>query len=145
MSSKILFFNMFYLLIIPFPFGKVMKKEHDMESQKKLLGRRIRELRKARGFTQEQLAERTDLDYTSIGALERGVFNPSLNTAGKLADALGISIQQLITIPNGKPATEKEVRLHHIAERLDKLDPKSLKLINEFISSVLPWLKANKK
>ncbi|MDP2807415.1 MAG: helix-turn-helix transcriptional regulator [bacterium] len=136
---------MFYLLIISVPFGKVMKKEHDMELQKKTLGKRIRELRKARGLTQEQLAERTDLDYTSIGSLERGIFNPSLNTAGKIAAALGISIQQLITIPAGKPSTEKEKILHHIAERLDKLDPKSLKLVNEFISSILPWLKANKK
>lgn len=136
---------MFYLLIVSVPFGKVMKKEHDMGSQKKTLGRRIRELRKARGLTQEQLAERTDLDYTSIGSLERGIFNPSLNTAGKIAAALGISIQQLITLPEGKPTTEKEKTLHSIAERLDKLDAKSLKLINEFLDSVLPWIKANKK
>ncbi len=116
-----------------------------MPNQKQLIGKRIRELRKARGLTQEQLAERSGLDYTTIGALERGVFNPSLKTAEKIASAMGMGVTELITLPGGKPATEKEIVVHRITGRLDKLDTPSTRLIDEFIASIIKWFKTNKK
>lgn len=58
-----------------------------------LVGDRIRELRKAKGWTQEQLAEASSLHYSYIGGVERGDRNISLETLEKIV--LGLQIQPL--------------------------------------------------
>ncbi len=59
------------------------------------LGQRIRELRKARGWSQEDLADRTHLDRTYIVSVEQGHRNVSLSTIGKLANGLQVKIAEL--------------------------------------------------
>lgn len=61
----------------------------------KRLGRRVRELRQARGFSQEALAERADLHRTYDADIERGRRNPSLWTLERLAIGLGIEVADL--------------------------------------------------
>lgn len=59
-------------------------------------GRRLRELRLARGMTQERLAELAGRDRTYISQAERGFCNPSLTTVGTLARILGVKKSDLI-------------------------------------------------
>lgn len=59
-------------------------------------GQRLRALREAAGLSQEELAERADLHWTYISGIERGRRNPGLNTLGRLARALGLSIEGLL-------------------------------------------------
>ncbi|MGH7949580.1 MAG: helix-turn-helix domain-containing protein [Candidatus Binataceae bacterium] len=58
-------------------------------------GRRVRELRRARGWTQEELGHRTRRHWTYIGGIERGERNPTLIVIGDLAAGLGVSLGQL--------------------------------------------------
>ncbi|MBV7329218.1 helix-turn-helix domain-containing protein [Chloroflexi bacterium TSY] len=58
-------------------------------------GHRIRVLRKERGLSQEQLAERSGLDRTYISGIERGVRNVALRNIEALAQALNVSISDL--------------------------------------------------
>lgn len=51
-------------------------------------GQRVRELRLAKGWTQEELAERTGLHPTYIGGVERGERNLGLDNLLKIARAL---------------------------------------------------------
>jgi len=51
-------------------------------------GNALRELRAARGFTQEELAFKSGYHLTYIGQLERGTKSPSLRTIMSLAEAL---------------------------------------------------------
>ena len=53
------------------------------------LGRSVREARKARGMTQEGLAELAGLDRTYISGVERGVRNPTVRSLALIARALG--------------------------------------------------------
>ncbi|MGG1675034.1 helix-turn-helix domain-containing protein [Neobacillus sp. NRS-1170] len=62
----------------------------------KLVGNKIRFVRKEKGLTQEELAEKCDLQYTYIGGIERGERNISLQTVEKLADGLQVSPYELI-------------------------------------------------
>ena len=62
----------------------------------KRFGDRIRFLRKAEGFSQESFADGCGLDRTYMGGIERGERNVALRNIGKIADALGISISELM-------------------------------------------------
>ena len=56
----------------------------------------VRQLREGQGWSQEQLAERPDLNRSYVGEIERGRVVPSIVTAQKIAVALGISIVNLL-------------------------------------------------
>ena len=53
-----------------------------------LVGRNIRRLRKAKGFTQERLAEESGVAMRYVAGVERGEENPSLKFLLKIAGAL---------------------------------------------------------
>lgn len=58
-------------------------------------GDHLRRLRTTRKLTQEALAERSDLSVDAIRRIERGSFSPSLDTLGKLALGLDVSLKTL--------------------------------------------------
>jgi transcriptional regulator with XRE-family HTH domain len=58
-------------------------------------GRHTRSLRRARGLTQEQLAERSGLSADTIRRLEHGSFSPSLETLRKLCVGLDLLLSTL--------------------------------------------------
>lgn len=58
-------------------------------------GKKVKELRKQKGLSQEALALLCDLDRSYIGGVERGERNVSLINIYKIADALNISIKEL--------------------------------------------------
>jgi transcriptional regulator with XRE-family HTH domain len=60
-----------------------------------LLGKRIRELRKAKRISQEAFADRCGLDRTYVGGIERGERNVSVLNLVKIADALEVSVSVL--------------------------------------------------
>jgi XRE family transcriptional regulator, regulator of sulfur utilization len=57
----------------------------------------VRELREARGWSQERLAGMADLNRSYMGEVERATVMPSLATAAKLAQALDVPLSQLIS------------------------------------------------
>jgi methanogenic corrinoid protein MtbC1/DNA-binding XRE family transcriptional regulator len=61
------------------------------------LGRRVQELRSARGWTQQQLAEEAALDRTYISGLERGKQNPTIGALLRLARALDVPLDRLVS------------------------------------------------
>jgi len=56
----------------------------------------LRQLREERGWSQEQLAERADLNRSYLGEVERGRAIPSIVTVSKLAGALEIRLSSMI-------------------------------------------------
>ena len=64
---------------------------------KRLIGVRIKSLRRGRGLTQEQVAERADLSVNYLSRIERGLENPTLETLLSLAKALKVEPFDLFT------------------------------------------------
>ena len=62
----------------------------DPETIKSEFGRHLRKLREDKGWTQEELADRSKMHFTYIGQIERGIRNPSLVNLYRLAKALGV-------------------------------------------------------
>ena len=59
------------------------------------LGKRVRNMRLQRGYSQEKLAEKCGFDRTYISLIERGLRNPSFTNLLKLAEGLGSSVSEL--------------------------------------------------
>ena len=59
------------------------------------LTRNMQTLRRHKGWSQEELADRAGLHRTYISGVERGVRNPTLTVLEKIAVALGVSIGAL--------------------------------------------------
>jgi transcriptional regulator with XRE-family HTH domain len=69
-----------------------------MPTIQELVGARVRELRKARGWTLEELAEKAEKHYTYIGGLERGDRNVTVEVLQAVATALQVPIKNLFNI-----------------------------------------------
>ena len=67
-----------------------------MASVNEKFGKRVKDLRKKKGFTQEKLAELTKIDYSYLNAIESGKKNPSLKRIAKIARVLGVSLRELL-------------------------------------------------
>lgn len=65
------------------------------EPLKKQFGRRLQQLRVAKGVTQEELAARVELTVESISNMERGIHGPSFDNLEKITLALNIPAKSL--------------------------------------------------
>lgn len=70
-------------------------------------GRRVRELRLAKGLSQEELAFKANVHRTYLGGIERGERNPALQNISSIAAALGVSLAELFSFGRecGTPRT----------------------------------------
>ncbi len=98
--------------------------------KKKLLGRRIKEIRKAKGYTQEKLAEMIDIETCSLSAIEIGRHYPSMPTVVKIAEKLDVELKSLFEF--GHIKTKKE-KIELIKNGLDDLSDEKIDFIYKFI------------
>jgi transcriptional regulator with XRE-family HTH domain len=77
-----------------------------------LFGRRLRELRKERGLTQEALAETADLSGNYISDLELGRKVPSLTILVRLSLALDVATPELLAGFTREAMKRMKVRQH---------------------------------
>lgn len=75
---------------------------------------RVRELRLARGLTQEQLCESAGISVDAVNRVENGTRIPTLSTLARLAGALGVDLADLVRstpppAPRYPPAVERMV------------------------------------
>lgn len=68
----------------------------DAEEAKVLFGRRVRQLRKEKGVSQEAFAASIRLDRSYFGSVERGERNVSLENICLIADGLGVTPAELL-------------------------------------------------
>lgn len=62
---------------------------------KEKLGQRIKNLRNEKGISQEKFALSIDMDRTYYASVESGKRNISINNIQKIANGLGITLEQL--------------------------------------------------
>jgi len=102
-----------------------------VEDIKRLIGDRIRNLRKERGLSQEELGWKSELHHTYIGAVERGEKNCSIDTLSKIGTGLDVSINDLFDFPTY--TQEVDTLKTSIIKAMDQCSPEVLKLV------LRPW------
>lgn len=82
-----------------------------MELNYRAMGRRVRKHRETKGYTQMYLAELSDVAPTSISHIERGATKASLPTVIRIANALGVSVDDLLcdSLVKAEPVLTKEI------------------------------------
>jgi transcriptional regulator with XRE-family HTH domain len=61
----------------------------------KALGKRIKDLRKAQGFSQEDLSYEADIPLSQVGRIERGEINPTISSIAAIASALKVELKEI--------------------------------------------------
>lgn len=89
--------------------------------EKTTLGLRIREARRAKGFSRQSLAEKAGTGEVYLGEIERGLKMPSLNTFIRIMEALDISADYLL---RDAVTSGREYVFDEMTQKLSSLTPK---------------------
>ena len=69
--------------------------KHALDPALVALGRAIASIRKAQGVSQEELAQRAEIDRSYMSSIERGTQNPGVMAIVRVAQEINISVSQL--------------------------------------------------
>jgi putative transcriptional regulator len=72
-------------------------KNESTSNEEKQIYNRLAVLRAERGLTRQELAEAVEVNYQTIGFLERGDYNPSLTLAFALSQYFGVPIEAIFS------------------------------------------------
>ena len=96
-------------------------------------GERLSELRKKRGFSQEELAELLGTKGPAIGRYERGIAKPTIEVASRLAKILGSSLDYLVGNTDAEFDTETMKRIQEV----DKLPDSDKTMVYSFLDAFI--------
>ncbi len=98
------------------------------------LGKRIRESRIQKGYTQKNLADRAEIGVVYLSEIERGIKMPSLTIFIKIINALEVSADYVLRdeLPSGK-----EYICMEITEKLLILTPGQRKIASDILNAYL--------
>ena len=105
-----------------------------------LLGKRVAQLRKKMGLTQEKLAERAEITNNYLSNIENCHSIPSLETVVKLCTALDVTADELLS---GVAKNEKQYLSAEIQGKLAECTPEEKSLVYGFIELLLRERKKN--
>ena len=109
-------------------------EEYEVEIRRKKiaesLGNNILKIRKEKGYTREQLAEKSNLSSNYIYGLEKGMYLPGCLAVIDLSNALDVTPAKLLEqyIEN-----KKNIFLDQISNNLDNLSDRDFKLISNIV------------
>ena len=95
---------------------------------------RMAELRKEKGFTQQQLAESVGVHVQQLKRYEGGISQPTLDVIRNMAMALGVSSDMLLF---GKDERGPDEALKLQFEAVSKFDPESKKVVQQVLDSMI--------
>jgi len=75
-----------------------------------VLALNLRKFRQAKGLSQEELADRAEIDRTYISAVERSVYAASIDVVDRLARGLGVEAADLLRRPPAPTVGRKQRR-----------------------------------
>lgn len=109
-----------------------------MDQLVNIVGTNIREIRKQKKMTQEELAEKCGLQTSYLAGVERGNRNITLSTLEKITIGLGINAIELfeLEIPMNILPIETEQLIHLFANQLKTKSEKEIQLIIKLASEI---------
>lgn len=100
----------------------------------KIIGRRIQEIRKQKGLTQEQLAERVNISPHYLSALERGVYNIKLDLLVDILNILNCSADEVF---QDVVDSSSKIKASQLSEKLKGLPLQEQRKILEVVDIMI--------
>jgi transcriptional regulator with XRE-family HTH domain len=91
-----------------------------MKTRKLLIGDRIKQVRRFKGFTQDQIAEAAGIDPKSLSRIECNRFKPALDTLESLAVAMDVPIAEFFADDGETPTALRAYLFETIAKATDR-------------------------
>ncbi|QEM68769.1 helix-turn-helix transcriptional regulator [Geobacter sp. FeAm09] len=105
-----------------------------MENVTILFGTRIRELRKARGMTQGQLADLLDIEQKHVSLIELGKSYPSLDRLMLIAEALNVPLPSLFDFDHHMAESERVRGIEEMVRQLGEADQRRIyRIVKAFL------------
>ena len=104
-----------------------------MQNTKILLGQRVRELRKARGLSQDQLSEKVGIDSKHLSRIELGKSFPYMETFEAIAAALEVEIKDLFEFSH---LSKDAATIESINKMLEGANEEKLRQVYKFVKYV---------
>lgn len=112
------------------------KSEMGLVMDLKQMGRKIKEARERKGYTQEQLAEKLNLSVQHVSVIERGVKAPRLETFVHIANELDVNadylLEDLLSVSAQLASSELYDRMEGVSEREKK---RILEVVNVLVKT----------
>ena len=102
-----------------------------MSQLKKLLGKRIKELRRARNMTQEKLSELTNIGTSSISKIENGIYHPNDKNLENIAQALNVEPYELYICGHNKDIEDLK---QDISSKLENASNEEIKIVYKILA-----------
>ncbi len=109
--------------------------ENAVKEIKTLFGIRVKELRKNRGLSQEELAEKTDISSKYLSRVEMGQHFPSIDTLESLAKALQVELKDFFEFAH-EAKSSRELR-ETLSGMLKEADEEKLRLLVKIVRAVV--------
>ena len=100
----------------------------------KRLGLRIKDLRKKKRLTQDELSELAEINGKHLGEVERGLINISVQNLDKIAESLGVPLLTLLETEHHK---SKRELVQEIAKMLEDASYEQTQLIHRIVSDIV--------
>jgi transcriptional regulator with XRE-family HTH domain len=100
-------------------------------------GKRLKELRKQKGWTQKELANKLDIRYSHLNKYENGMHAPPLEKLIQLTDLFDVSLDYLV---KGLPMEESPIRsegLHKRFKTLETFDDEDKATVIKVIDAII--------
>ena len=107
-----------------------------------ILGNRIREYRKERGFSQEILAEKSGVSTNTISRIEGGQMAMSVGILQKIVKALGVDANTLLGVST--EVNETEIWVSAFSSRVQELKENEQKILKHTMNALIESMEKNR-
>lgn len=107
-----------------------------------MLGNRIREYRKERGFSQEILAEKSGVSTNTISRIEGGQMAMSVGILQKIVKALGVDANTLLGVST--EVNETEIWVSAFSSRVQELKENEQEILKHTMNALIECMKKNR-
>ena len=109
------------------------------------VGRRIRQLRKAAGLTQERLAGRANMDPKYLGSVERGEKSMSLEMIERIVRTLKVEPYEPFLFSLKDPRQQRKVDDDVLINMIRHAEPSARPFLVDLLQTALRWMHAKGK
>jgi len=92
------------------------------------------ELRKAKGWSQKELADKLGVHMTHVARLETGVYRPSIELVQQLMALFHVTADELILVP--KTRSQREITMDGLTERLRAMDDEQFTAFMQMVANL---------